>query len=49
MGLHFPLGLWGEEQPGQQELLQDSSFSLSWLLIPQEEGGRRVGFGDLQN
>lgn len=22
-GLHFPLGLWREEQPGQQELLQD--------------------------
>lgn len=47
--LHFPLGLWREEQPGQQELLKDSSFSLSWLLTPQEEGGKRVRFGDLQN
>lgn len=24
VGLHFALGLWREEQPGQQELLQGS-------------------------
>lgn len=51
VGLPFALGLCREEQPGQPELPQDfaASSSLSWLRIPQDEGGRRVGFGDLQN
>lgn len=29
--------------------LAAASFSLLWLHIPQDEGGRRVGFGDLQD